>query len=85
MRKPSKVVPIDTVKRKVIKHNALSNPQEDVTQHLYCRTRTNRMDFLLGPLIPSRTLRAGAPATKTTSSIAGKRHATDPKSGRLAN
>ena len=85
MRKRSKVIPIDTVKRKVIKHKALSTPQEEVTQHLYCRTRTNRMDFLLGPLISSRRLRAGAPSTKTTSSIAAKRHATDPKSRRLAD
>ncbi len=31
MRKPSKVVPIDSVKRKVIKHKALSTPEEEVT------------------------------------------------------
>ena len=72
MRKPSKVIPISTVKRKVIKHEALSTPEEEVTQHLYCRTRSNRMDFFLSPLISSRTLPAGAHSSKKRSSSVSK-------------
>ena len=83
MRKPSKVVAINTVKRKVIKHEALSTPEEEVTQHLYCRSRSNRIDFFLSPLISARRLHSGAPPRNKRSSIVSKQGSADPKSGRL--
>jgi hypothetical protein len=59
MRKPSKVVPIDSVKRKVITHGALSTPEEEIRQTLHCRSRSNRIDFFLRPLLSSRKVRPG--------------------------
>jgi hypothetical protein len=83
MRKPSKVVSINTVKRKVITYPALSTPKEEVTQHLHCRSRLNRIDFFLSPLFSSRTSHAGTPSSTKESSIASKRCTADEKSGRL--
>jgi hypothetical protein len=83
MRILSKVVPINTVKRKVIKHKALSTPEEEVTQQLHCRTRSNRMDFFLSPLMSSQTLHSGTPSSNKRSSGARRQRSADPKSGRL--
>ena len=83
MPKPSKVVPISSVKRKVIKHEALSTPEEEVTQHLYCRSRSNRIDFFLSPLTSERTLHSGAPLSNKRPSIVRKQREASPKCGRL--
>src|SRR3954449_7424338 len=69
MRKPSKVVPINTVKRKVIKHQALSTPKEEVTQNLHCRSSSNRIDFFLGPLLSSKPSQSGVSSRKKRSLI----------------
>ena len=66
MRKPSKVVPINTVKRKVIKHQALSTPTEEMTQHLHCRSSSNRIDFFLGPLLSSKPSQSREKGSLTT-------------------
>jgi hypothetical protein len=67
MRKASKIVPINSVKRRVIKHQALSTPKEEVTQHLHCRSTSNRIDFFLGPLLSSKPSQSGPPSGKKRS------------------
>ncbi len=69
MRKPSQVVAIDTVKRKVIKHKALSSPEEEVSQSLHCRSHPNRIDLFLSPLRSSRKVPCGKPSIHKSSSI----------------
>src|SRR3954463_6217810 len=74
MRKPSQIVPIDTVKRKIIKHKALSSPEEEVSQSLHCRSHPNRIDFFLSPLRLSRKVPSGKPSIHKSSSISSDQY-----------
>jgi hypothetical protein len=82
MRTPSKVVPINTVKRKVIKHEALSTPDGEVSQSLHCRSRSNRIDFFLSPLLSSPKLRSGTCSSNKGSSTANAQRSGRTRSGR---
>jgi len=85
MRQRSKVVPINSVKRKVIKHDALSTPKEEVTQRLHCRSRLNRIDFFLSPLTSSRTFHSDTPSSNKPPAIVRQRRSPGPRSGRVGD